>query len=304
VTVTPRRARGVIDDQTGALLAVSGLGISWLRAHHAPLEVTPDFVWGPVAAGGGAIAVAGSEYLQWYGADDEVRTWPVPIEDSYRLAVAGRAVTVVNRQGELICWQSANSTPHTATVNFEADGLVVDQGASRVAVWGWDTGGDATMTVFAWDANSLTEVEPVQPWPSPLSGVAFLAEDVTAVGGPGSLILLSPTGERLGAADLSGLERLTGSASGVAWIRSVGDDRVVAGIGSSAGQEGASGLTVIAEAPIPSTDPFPEIAAVTPGELVLVAGLGPHTLAVHRLTGDGWAEPTKIKLPTRANPAT
>jgi len=299
MTVTPSRARGVIDAETGALVAVTGQGISWLRPDNAGVEVTPDFVWGPVAAGGGAVAMAGSEYLRWHGPDGAVRTLPAPTEDSYRLAVAGPAVATVSEQGQLTCWRSVDSVPHTGTVNFEPDGLAFDPTGSRVAVWGWDAGGVAVMAVFGWDTSSLTVTTPVEAWPAPECGVAFLAGGAIGVGGSDSVIVLSATGEKLARSSLPGLERMAGSASGVAWIRSAGADLLVAGVGVFPGPGGAMALRLAAEAPDPATDPFPEFAAMPGGELLLVAGIGPHEIAVHRLTGDGWSEPTTVRLPAR-----
>jgi len=306
MTGTPRRARGLIDADTGELLAVTQQGISWLRADGSRVDVTPDHLWDCVAAGGGAVAVAGPEAVQWHGPDGSVLTAAAPAEPTYRVAVAGRVVAGAGAAGRVTVWRSMDAEPLSVGLDVEPDGIAVDAGQSRVSVWGWNAGGTAAMTVLEYGDRSLTVVEPSTPWPPPDSGVAVgLADGMIAVGGSDSVTVLSKGGERRGYTELPGLERVTGSRSGLAWIRSFGDDEIVVGVGRLLDHAGGVAVRIVAEFPVPdtTTDPFPEFAATFDGELVLAAGVGPHALAVHRLSETGWATPRLVDLPDREPPS-
>ena len=296
----------MIDADTGDVLAVTQHGISWLRADGSRVDVTPGYLWDCVGAGGGAVAVAGPEAVQWHGSDGSVLTAVAPAETTYRVAVAGPVVAGASAAGRVTVWRSMDAEPLLIDLDVEPDGIAVDAAQSRMAVWGWDAGGTAAMTVLAYGDRSLTVVEPSSPWPPPDSGVAVgLVDGMIAVGGSDSVMVLSKGGERRGRTDLPGLERVTGSLSGLAWIRSMGDDEIVVGVGRLLDHAGEVAVGVVAEFPVPDADidPFPEFAATFDGELVLTAGVGPHALAVHRLSETGWATPTLVDLPDRDPPS-
>jgi len=293
MTNTPRAARGVVDADTGDVLVVTRNAITWVRAAGPAVNVTPEFVWTCVAAGGGSIAVAGPDSVEWHGPAGSVLTRSAPDEEIYRLAVSETNLAAVSRSGLLSSWRSLNAQALTVELNFAPDGIALDTDGSRIAGWGWDGLGSSTMTVLDLAGRPLVAGTPAAGWPAADSGVAMgLAEGMIAVGGTDSLLVFSSDGRQRASLELAGLERLTGSAEGLGWIRSLGENEIVAGIGRLRNTGRQLTIDVITELPVPhlDTDPFPEFALADGGDLLLTAGLGPRRLAVCRMAESGWSE--------------
>jgi len=53
-------------------------------------------------------------------------------------------------------------------------------------------------------------------------------------------------------------------------------------------------VDLVAERPIPGSDPFPELA-VSGGALILAEGVDAHRLRLHRLTSQGWLDPRVVR---------
>jgi len=297
MTNTPRAARGVVDAATGDILAVTRNSICWVGAAGPAVDVTPDFVWTCVAAGGGSIAFAGPDAVEWHGPEGARLTRTAPVEEPYRLAVCKTGVATVSRSGLLSTWRSLDAAARTVVLDFEPDGLALDTGGSRIVGWGWDELGNSAMTVLDLADRQLVASTPASGWPAADSGVAVgLTEGMIAVGGTDLLVVFSSDGQQRASLPLSGLERVTGGADGLGWIRSVGDSQIVAGIGRLRDAGGQLTVDVTTELPVPhlDADPFPEFALVAGGDLLLTAGLGPRSLAICRMAENGWSESTLV----------
>ena len=90
MTITPTRARGLLDASTGDLAVVTQQRITLVRRGAVPVDVTPGFDWTCVAVGGGAVAVAGADAVTWTGPDGFTQHMTAPGSGASRLAVAGR----------------------------------------------------------------------------------------------------------------------------------------------------------------------------------------------------------------------
>jgi hypothetical protein len=303
MTARPARARGLVDAQTAEVLAITHQGIFRRHADGSTSDVTPPFSWSCAGAGGGAIAVAGPDRLQWHGADGRVASTAVPPGGVCHLAVLADRVAAVGRAGRLTVWERIDHDPaggaqRSVDLDLEPDGMTFDADGSRVAAWGWDGKGDPAMAVVELGAGRLTVSRPQTPWPAADTGAAPLTGGALAVGGVDRVALLSGTGEPLTEVALPGLERVTGSDAAVGWFRNRGDDDIVVGLGHV---DPSGVLTVDAELPFTAADPFPEFAVVR-GSVVVIVGAGPRELEVHRMTADGWEPVVTLDLPDR--PAT
>ena len=296
MTRTPSRAHGIIDPDTGNLLAMTSRSVTWVLHDGTRLDVTPGHSWEVAAAGGGGIALAGEGWLTWRGSAEAVR---VESGEVYRVAVAGQLVATATADGELLVWPDIEVTADTLNgrVAFEPEGAGWDPGTRRLVVWGWLADGAAEIAMFAISADGLVAVRPDTPWPVPAGGIAFpLRAGSLGVATTGTLTIVGPDGQPGDGYELPGVEVLAGSGSTVAWIRVPdADERPVVGAAQLVGDD----IRPFVELPMPGKDPFPHLA-VTPGGPVLVAGTGTHQLTLHRLNADGWAEPTRYSLPRRA----
>ena len=106
MTITPTRARGLVDASTGDLVVITQQRITWARRGAATVNITPGFDWTCVAVGGGAVAVAGAESVAWTGPDGSTHHTAAPGSGVCRLAVAGRRVAGATREGLLTVWES------------------------------------------------------------------------------------------------------------------------------------------------------------------------------------------------------
>jgi hypothetical protein len=296
MTRTPSRAHGIIDPDTGNLLAITSRSVTWVLHDGTRLDATPDHSWEVAAAGGGGIALAGEGWLTWRGSAEPVQ---VEATGAYRVAVAGQLVAAVTVDGELLVWPDIGATADTLNgrVTFEPEGAAWDPGTRRLVVWGWLTDGAAEIAMFAISADGLVAVRPDIPWPAPAGGMAFpLRAGSLAVATTGMLTIVGPDGQPRGGYALPGVELLAGSGGTVAWIRVPdAEGRPVVGAAQLVGDD----IRPLVELPMPGKDPFPHLA-VAPGGTVLVVGTGTYQLTLHRLNADGWAEPTRYSLPRRA----
>ena len=71
------------------------------------------------------------------------------------------------------------------------------------------------------------------------------------------------------------------------------DDVVLVGWGIVTGSGDRRAVDLVAEQPMPGSDPFPELA-VSGGALVVAEGVDAHRLLVHRLTSRGWLDPEAV----------
>jgi hypothetical protein len=292
VTRTPTRARGIVDPQTGSLLAMSATRVRWFRGAGYD-DITPEHEWGCAAAGAEAVLLAGEGWISWFRGDEQVRA-----ECPYlsRVAVAGELAAGVTDDGTLTVWLDVASGAPAATVEvgFEPDGVAADAGDRRVVVWGWLPDGTAAMKVFAASAGSCVALPAPRPPLSPSGGVAYpLAAGGLAVASAYDVKLTHRDGAVWAALDLPGIERLAGSGDRLAYVRVarphegpvVGIARVVPG-----------GLEGVQEQVMPaSDDPFPHLTA-SPDGARLVLGDGPGALLDYRLTEVGWSDPTRYDV--------
>jgi len=294
MTITPARARGLVDSSTGDLVVITQQRIIWARRGAATVDVTPGFDWTCAAVGGGAVAVAGADAVTWKGPDGSAHHRAVPGSGVSRLAVAGRRVAGVTHEGLLIVWESLEADSETADLAVEPDEVAMDVRGSLVAVSGWRDE-QATLAVFEWRPEVLRPVVPAGGWPAPVTGVVLgLAGGVLGIGGTDALTLVSTGGDVLGRVELPGLERVVGSAEGVGWVRSsAADDVALVGWGIVTGSGDRRAVDLVAEQPMPGSDPFPELA-VSGGALVVAEGVDAHRLLVHRLTSRGWLDPEAV----------
>ncbi len=304
MTARPPRARGLIDSQTAEIVAITHQGIFRLHADGSTSDVTPPFSWSCAAAGGGAVAVAGPERLEWHGAVRRVVSTAIPAGGVSRLAVLGTCVAAAGSAGRLTVWERMDDDPadgaqRSVELDLEPDGMAFDADGSRIAAWGWDGAGDPAMAVVELAAGGPTVAATRTPWPAADTGAAPLAGGALAVGGVDRVVLLSGTGELLTGTALPGLERVTGSGAAVGWFRNRGDDDIVVGLGHV--DFPGRALSVDAEWPFTAPDPAPEFAVVR-GSVVVIVGVGPRELEMHRMTADGWEPVVTLDLPDR--PAT
>lgn len=302
MTITPTRARGLVDASTGDLVVITQQRITRRRRGSAMVDITPGFDWTCVAVGGGAVAVAGADAVTWTGPDGSTHHIATPGSGVYRLAVAERRVAGVTRDGLLIAWESLEADPETADLAelaVEPDEVAMD-GRRSLAVSGWRDE-QATLAVFEWRPAALQPVVPAGGWPAPVTGVVVgLAGGVLGIGGTDALTLVSAGGDVLGMVDLPGLERVVGSADGVGWVRSSATDGgVLVGWGTVTGSGRTRSVDLVAEWPMPGADPFLELA-VSGGALVVAEGVDAHSLLVHRLTSQGWLDPEAVRAEAEA----
>ncbi|HYN72185.1 MAG TPA: hypothetical protein VES60_06745 [Nakamurella sp.] len=298
MTITPSRARGLFDASTGDLVVITQQRISWRRRGPATMDITPGFDWTCVAAGGGAVAVAGADSIEWTGPDGSCIHSAAPASGVCRLAVAGRLVAGVTREGLLTVWESLDADPVTmdiADAVVEPEEVAVDGRRLLVTAWGWQDE-HATLAAFDWRPEGLRPVIPAGRWPAPATGVVLgLADGVLGIGGTDALTLVSTGGDVLGTADLPGLERVAGSAEGVGWVRSAATGGgILVGWGTVTGSGDTRVVDLVAEQSMPGGDPFPEFT-VSDGALVLAEGVDAHRLVLHRLTGQGWLDPEAVR---------
>jgi hypothetical protein len=295
MTRTPPRAHGLIDPDTGNLLAMTLWQVTWVLGDGPRVDATPDHSWEVAAAGGGAIALAGEGWLTWRGSAEPVQLEAVGV---YRLAVAGQLVAAVTADGEVLVWPDAEVPAETlhGRVNFEPEGASWDPGSRRLVVWGWLADGATELAMFAISADGLDAVRPDTPWPAPAGGIAFpLRAGSLGVATTDTLAVVGADGQPRSRRDLPGIERLAGFGSTIAWVRVADSDgRPVVGTAQLSGDH----IGPFMEFPMPDEDPFPHLAVV-PGGPVLVVGTGPDQLTRYRLNADGWAEPTRYNLPRK-----
>ncbi|MGS0685620.1 hypothetical protein ACVBEQ_10810 [Nakamurella sp. GG22] len=299
MTARPPRARGLIDGQTAEILAVTHQGVFRLHSDGSTSDVTPPFSWHCAAAGGGAVALAGPDRLEWRGTDGEVAAAAAPAAGVSHLAVLAQRVAAVSGSGRLTVWERLGAGERSVDLDLEPEGLAFDEDGSRVVAWGWDGAGDSALAVVELDRGGPRVVRPHTPWPPADTGAAPLTGGVLAVGGVDRVVLLARNGQPLTEVELPGLERITGSGAAVGWFRNRGGDDIVVGIGHVDSVRGA--LTVDAELPVTSADPFPEFAVVR-DSVVVTVGVGPRLLEIHRMTAAGWQPTVTVELPDR--PAT
>jgi hypothetical protein len=261
------------------------------------MDITPGFDWTCVAVGGGAVAVAGADSVLWTGPDGSSQQGAAPGSGLCRLAVAGRLVAGATREGLVTVWESLEADPLSmdiADIAVEPEEVGIDGRRRLVTVWGWQDQ-RATLAAFDWRPEVLLPVLPAGGWPAPVTGVVLgLAGRVLGIGGTDALTLVSTGGDVLGRVDLPGLERVVGSAEGVGWVRSSNaDDVVLVGWGIVTGSGDRRAVDLVAEQPMPGSDPFPELA-VSGGALVVAEGVDAHRLLVHRLTSRGWLDPEAV----------
>jgi hypothetical protein len=303
MTITPARARGLVDSSTGDLVVITQQRVSWHRRGATVVDITPGFDWTSVAVGGGAVAVAGADSVVWTGPDGSSQQGAAPGSGQYRLAVAGRLVAGATREGLVNVWESLEADPLSmdfadfadfADIAFEPEEVAIDGRRRLVTVWGWQDQ-RATLAAFDWRPEVLLPVLPSGGWPAPASGVVLgLTGGVLGIGGTDALTLVSTGGDVLGRVELPGLERVVGSAEGVGWVRSSAtDDVVLVGWGIVTGSGDRRAVDLVAEQPMPGSDPFPELA-VSGGALVVAEGVDAHRLLVHRLTSRGWLDPEAV----------
>jgi hypothetical protein len=294
MTITPARARGLVDSSTGDLVVVTQQRVSWHRRGATMMDITPGFDWTCVAVGGGAVAVAGADSVLWTGPDGSSQQGAAPGSGLCRLAVAGRLVAGATREGLVTVWESLEADSETADLAVEPDEVAMDVRGSLVAVSGWRDE-QATLAVFEWRPEVLRPVVPAGGWPAPVTGVVLgLAGGVLGIGGTDALTLVSVGGDVVGRVELPGLEQVVGSAEGVGWVRSsAADDVVLVGWGIVTGSGDRRAVDLVAEQPMPGSDPFPELA-VSSGALVVAEGVDAHRLLVHRLTSRGWLDPEAV----------
>ena len=297
MTITPARARGLVDSSTGDLVVITQQRVSWHRRGATVVDITPGFDWTSVAVGGGAVAVAGADSVLWTGPDGSSQQAAAPGSGLCRLAVAGRLVAGATREGLVTVWESLEADPLSmdiADIAVEPEEVGIDGRRRLVTVWGWQDQ-RATLAAFDWRPEVLLPVLPAGGWPAPVTGVVLgLAGGVLGIGGTDALTLVSTGGDVLGRVDLPGLERVVGSAEGVGWVRSSNaDDVVLVGWGIVTGSGDRRAVDLVAEQPMPGSDPFPELA-VSGGALVVAEGVDAHRLLVHRLTSRGWLDPEAV----------
>jgi len=297
MTITPARARGLVDASTGDLVVITQQRIIWARRGATVVDVTPGFDWTCAAVGGGAVAVAGADSVLWTGRDGSSQQGAAPGSGLCRLAVAGRLVAGATREGLVTVWESLEADPLSmdiADIAVEPEEVGIDGRRRLVTVWGWQDQ-RATLAAFDWRPEVLLPVLPAGGWPAPVTGVVLgLAGGVLGIGGTDALTLVSTGGDVLGRVDLPGLERVVGSAEGVGWVRSSNaDDVVLVGWGIVTGSGDRRAVDLVAEQPMPGSDPFPELA-VSGGALVVAEGVDAHRLLVHRLTSRGWLDPEAV----------
>jgi len=297
MTITPARARGLVDSSTGDLVVITQQRVSWHRRGATVVDITPGFDWTSVAVGGGAVAVAGADSVLWTGRDGSSQQGAAPGSGLCRLAVAGRLVAGATREGLVTVWESLEADPLSmdiADIAVEPEEVGIDGRRRLVTVWGWQDQ-RATLAAFDWRPEVLLPVLPAGGWPAPVTGVVLgLAGGVLGIGGTDALTLVSTGGDVLGRVDLPGLERVVGSAEGVGWVRSSNaDDVVLVGWGIVTGSGDRRAVDLVAEQPMPGSDPFPELA-VSGGALVVAEGVDAHRLLVHRLTSRGWLDPEAV----------
>jgi len=303
MTITPARARGLVDSSTGDLVVITQQRVSWHRRGATMMDITPGFDWTCVAVGGGAVAMAGADSVVWTGPDGSSQQGAAPGSGQYRLAVAGRLVVGATREGLVTVWESLEADPLSmdfadfadfADIAFEPEEVAIDGRRRLVTVWGWQDQ-RATLAAFDWRPEVLLPVLPSGGWPAPASGVVLgLTGGVLGIGGTDALTLVSTGGDVLGRVELPGLERVVGSAEGVGWVRSSAtDDVVLVGWGIVTGLGDGRAVDLVAEQPMPGSDPFPELA-VSGGALVVAEGVDAHRLLVHRLTSRGWLDPEAV----------
>ena len=299
MTITPTRARGLVDASTGDLVVITQQRITWARRGAATVNITPGFDWTCVAVGGGAVAVAGADAVTWTGPDGSTHHTAAPGSGVSRLAVAGRRVACATRDGLLTAWESLEADPETADLAVEPDEVAMD-GRRSLAVSGWRNE-QATLAVFEWRPEALRPVIPAGGWPAPVTGVVLgLAGGVLGIGGTDALTLVSADGDVLGMVDLPGLERVAGSAHGLGWVRSSATDGgVLVGWGTVTGSGRTRSVDLVAERPMPGADPFPELA-VSGGALVVAEGVDAHRVLLHRLTSQGWLDPETVRAEAEA----
>jgi hypothetical protein len=297
-TVPRALARGVVDPDTGAILALSGWSVIRLTDGRLD-ELTPDHEWPVVAAGGGAVAMAGGGFLTW---TDGRNTRRLSADGLHRVAVHGATVAGATEDGAITVWSELDGSnpPEPVRTSFAGapDGVALAPGLDRLAVWGWLESGHAELAVFTLHPPTLVRLRD-RHWPEPAAGVAFpVAGQAIAIATTGQLVVLDPDGNALAEHPAPGVERVAGRGTTLAWMRST-RRRVAPLVG--VGQLTGRGLRDVVEQPFPGADRFPELAVVG-NAAVLVAGVAADQLAVHRLGRDGWAPPRRHTLPPAAPP--
>ena len=226
MTRSAASARGLVDTDTGAVVATTTTSVWWFRSGGARVEVTPDHEWACVGAGGGAVVMAGEGRLTWYGPEAGT-TVGVATDLAHRVAVRGSRVAAVTRDGAVLLWPSLDlpADPLRARLDFEPDGLALDAEHDRLMVWGWPANGNgsggAILELFEGSAEQLTAVAPLTPWLAPAGGVAFpLAAGDLALATVDAVVVMSASGAVRARLPASGIEGVAGADSLLVWVRS------------------------------------------------------------------------------------
>ena len=292
-------ARGLVDPDTGAVVATTATSVWWFRSDGSPVEVTPDHEWACVGAGGGAVVMAGEGRLTWYGAGagTPVR---VATDLAYRVAVRGSRVAAVTRDGVVLLWRSLDqpASPLRARVDFEPDGVAIDVEHDRLAVWGWPDSGSPRLELFQGASEELTPVAPSEPWPAPAAGVAFpVAAGDLALAAEDAVVVVSAAGAVRTRLTVAGIEGISGAGSLLTWVRSdLPRSRRVVGTALLVG----GALQPISEWPMPGDDALAELSTAH-GVAVVLARTGRHEVSQFRLGADGWSEPATYNLARTAS---
>ena len=158
---TAMRARGVVDIDTGAILAVTDHAVGRLGPGGRWSDLTPDHVVEAVATGGGTIAMAGEGWLTWWAAGRSVR---LEVDRLARIAVRGELVAGMTDAGAALLWPAVDRGVRVdLRVDLHPEGVAVTPDR-RVVIWGLTPDGRARLVVL--DPDTGAEVEPPASWPS------------------------------------------------------------------------------------------------------------------------------------------
>ena len=157
---TAMRARGVVDIDTGAILAVTDHAVGRLGPGGRWSDLTPDHVVEAVATGGGDRD--GRRGMADVGAAG--RSVRLEVDRLARIAVRGELVAGMTDAGAALLWPAVDRGVRVdLRVDLHPEGVAVTPDR-RVVIWGWTPDGRAWPVAL--DPDTGAEVEPPASWPS------------------------------------------------------------------------------------------------------------------------------------------